>query len=91
MFLLKCTVILPLLFVWARPYDPEDTMLSSILPNGTFEAFYPRRAHGVENGASRASHGHGSFYSVRSPALVDVKNAPAYGYRFDGYRRFNFD
>jgi hypothetical protein len=24
-------------------------------------------------------------------ALIDIKNAAAYGYRFDGKRRFNFD
>jgi len=36
-------------------------------------------------------HGHGSFFKHRNPALVDTKNAAAYGYRFDGKRRFNFD
>lgn len=56
-----------------------------------FEAFYPREAYGVSNGASRSPHGHGSFYKYRNPALVDAKNSPAYGYRFDGKRRFNFD
>jgi len=45
----------------------------------------------VSNGASRSPHGHGSFYKYRNPALVDAKNSPAYGYRFDGKRRFNFD
>lgn len=73
-------------------YDPSDSAISTVLPlNGTFEAFYPKRAFGVDSGSSRASHGHGSFYKHRNPALVDIKNAPAYGFRFDGYRRFNFD
>lgn len=76
----------------AKPYDPNDPKLSEVLPpEGQFEAFYPRNAYGVENGASRAAHGHGTFYRHRNPALVDVKNAPAYGFRFDGVRRFNFD
>lgn len=83
------------LTIWSVPvesYDPGDQALSAIIPpNGTFEAFYPQKAFGVESGSSRASHGHGSFYKHRNPALVDVKNAPAYGFRFDGYRRFNFD
>lgn len=75
-----------------RPYDPEDGDLESVLPSdGTFEAFYPREAHGIPNGSSRPAHGHGSFYKYRNPALVDVKNAAAYGFRFDGKRRFNFD
>ncbi|CAH2034615.1 unnamed protein product, partial [Iphiclides podalirius] len=75
-----------------RPYDPEDEELKSVLPSsGNFEAFYPRQAHGVPNGSSRPAHGHGSFYKHRNPALVDVKNAAAYGFRFDGMRRFNFD
>jgi hypothetical protein len=64
--------------------------INSILA-AKFEAFYPREAYGVINGASRSSHGHGSFYSHRNPALIDVKNSPAYGYRFDGKRRFNYD
>lgn len=74
------------------PYDPEDGGLKDVLPSsGQFEAFYPREAHGVPNGSSRPAHGHGSFYKHRNPALVDVKNAAAYGFRFDGMRRFNFD
>lgn len=75
-----------------RPYDPEDDDLKNVLPSGSnFEAFYPREAHGIPNGSSRPAHGHGSFYKHRNPALVDVKNAAAYGFRFDGMRRFNFD
>ncbi|KAL0851972.1 hypothetical protein ABMA28_000249 [Loxostege sticticalis] len=74
------------------PYDPQDDGLTSVLPSdGKFEAFYQREAHGIPNGSSRPAHGHGSFYKHRNPALVDVKNAPAYGFRFDGKRRFNFD
>uniref|UniRef100_A0A1B6FJL3 Hemocyanin C-terminal domain-containing protein n=1 Tax=Cuerna arida TaxID=1464854 RepID=A0A1B6FJL3_9HEMI len=76
-----------------RPYDPDDPYLDSVLlgKDVDFEAFYPREAYGVENGSSRPSHGHASFYQHRNPALVDAKNSPAYGYRFDGGRRFNFD
>ncbi|XP_065204925.1 uncharacterized protein LOC135834876 [Planococcus citri] len=83
------------------PYDPDDTSLANLLPSQSqgegqgqgkqFEAFYPREAYGVKNGAARPSHGHGSYYKFRNPALVDAKNSPAYGYRFDGGRRFNFD
>ncbi|XP_026762666.1 uncharacterized protein LOC113521341 [Galleria mellonella] len=74
------------------PYDPEDDEIKSVLPStGKFEAFYPREAHGIPNGSSRPAHGHGSFYKHRNPALVDVKNSAAYGFRFDGMRRFNFD
>ncbi|GJQ79470.1 hypothetical protein Trydic_g16323 [Trypoxylus dichotomus] len=70
-------------------YDPNDTELDSVIPpKGTFEAFYLR---GEETGSSRAAHSHGSFYKHRNPALVDAKNAAAYGYRFDGYRRFNYN
>lgn len=75
------------------PYDPDDPLLDTVLPSKdvAFEAFYPREAYGVENGSTRPSHGHASFYQHRNPALVDAKNSPAYGYRFDGRRRFNFD
>lgn len=73
----------------ARPYDPNDVELSSVLPPaGTFEAFYPRDS---ETGSSRAAHSHGSFFKHRNPALVDAKNAAAYGFRFDGGRRFNYE
>ncbi|XP_044270233.1 uncharacterized protein LOC123014952 [Tribolium madens] len=72
-----------------KAYDPTDPEVSSVLPpKGTFEAFYPR---GEEGGSSRAAHSHGSFYKYRNPALVDAKNAAAYGFRFDGGRRFNYD
>ncbi|XP_052863558.1 uncharacterized protein LOC128270192 [Anopheles cruzii] len=73
-------------------YDPTDTQIANIVPpNGTFEAFYPREMYGVKNGNSRPAHAHGSFYAHRNPALVEVRNAAAYGFRFDGKRRFNFD
>lgn len=73
-------------------YDPSDESLKEILPaEDTFEPFYPREEKGMKNGASRASHHHGSFYSHRNPALVEVRNAAAFGFRFDGKRRFNFD
>jgi hypothetical protein len=76
----------------ALAYDPEDKQLSKVLvPEGDFEAFYPNKAYGVSGGDARPPHGHGSFYKHRNPALIDVKNAPAYGFRFDGKRRFNFD
>lgn len=76
----------------AAAYDPADGELQIVLPaRGQFEAFYPRRAHGAPDGSARAAHAHGSFYKHRNPALVDVKNAAAYGFRFDGMRRFNFD
>lgn len=73
-------------------YDPDDKLIEAVLPkDGSFEAFYPRETHGIPNSAARAPHGHGSFFKHRNPALIDTKNAAAYGYRFDGKRRFNFD
>lgn len=73
-------------------YDPTDKEIEAVLPkDGTFEAFYPREMHGIPNSAARAPHSHGSFFKYRNPALIDTKNAAAYGYRFDGKRRFNFD
>ncbi|KAJ8971911.1 hypothetical protein NQ314_000482 [Rhamnusium bicolor] len=83
------TAILFLGILLTSAYDPNDPELSSVLPpRGTFEAFYPR---GQETGSSRAAHSHGSFYKHRNPALVDAKNAAAYGFRFDGGRRFNYE
>ncbi|XP_058060643.1 uncharacterized protein LOC131211255 [Anopheles bellator] len=88
-------VLVLLLIAMAAPgrsYDPTDTQIANIVPqNGTFEAFYPREMYGVKNGNSRPAHAHGSFYAHRNPALVEVRNAAAYGFRFDGKRRFNFD
>lgn len=73
-------------------YDPDDKEIETVLPkDGTFEAFYPREMYGIPNGASRAPHSHGSFFKYRHPALIESKNSAAYGYRFDGKRRFNFD
>ncbi|XP_014239558.1 uncharacterized protein LOC106660983 [Cimex lectularius] len=85
--------LLCLVLVWAECYDPEDKLIDTVLPSKEtrFEAFYPRKAYGLPNGSSRPAHGHGTFYSHRNPALIDTANSPAYGYRFDGYRRFNFD
>ena len=84
--------VLLVTFVSCRPYDPEDEKLPSVLPpEGMFEAFYPREVDNVPNGSSRPAHGHGSFFQHRNPALVDAKNAAAYGFRFDGGRRFNYD
>ncbi|KAJ6644590.1 hypothetical protein Bhyg_09559 [Pseudolycoriella hygida] len=78
--------------MWCHPYDPTDKEILSVLPpEGSFEAFYPREMYGIPNGPARAPHAHGSFFKYRNPALIDTKNAAAYGYRFDGKRRFNFD
>lgn len=76
----------------AQPYDPDDKIIESVVPkDGIFEAFYPREMYGIQNGASRAPHSHGSFFKYRHPALVEARNSAAYGYRFDSKRRFNFD
>lgn len=70
-------------------YDPTDPEIKTVIPpKGVFEAFYPR---GEQLGSARAAHSHGSFYKHRNPALVDAKNAAAYGFRFDGKRRFNYE
>lgn len=72
-----------------KPYDPSDIEISSVLPpDGMFEAFY---SGNQETGSSRAAHSHASFFKHRNPALVEAKNAAAYGFRFDGKRRFNYD
>lgn len=85
-------VLLKLFILPSKAYDPNDKKIASVLPpEGMFEAFYPREMDGVPNSASRPAHAHGSFFKHRNPALVDTKNAAAYGYRFDGKRRFNFD
>lgn len=89
-----CCIMLCTLYqtTWSIPYDPTDKEILSVLPpEGSFEAFYPREMYGIPNGAARAPHAHGSFFKHRNPALIDTKNAAAYGYRFDGKRRFNFD
>ena len=70
-------------------YDPNDESLKDILlPEGQFEAFYLKED---ETNAARPAHLHGSFNKYRNPALVGVPNSAAYGFRFDGKRRFNFD
>lgn len=77
---------------FAMAYDPTDAKLSAVIPkDGMFEAFYPRKSNGIPNGPSRAAHAHGSFFNYRHPALIDTRNSAAYGFRFDGGRRFNFD
>lgn len=94
LFLVVLTIAINLrvLSAYPQPYDPEDKEIESIIPkDGTFEAFYPREMYGIPNGASRAPHSHGSFFKYRHPALIESKNSAAYGYRFDGKRRFNFD
>ena len=82
------------------PYDPKDNKLSQILlKNGKFESFYyNKNEDDLDNKTSktkpflvRPAHHHGTFYKYRNPALVQAKNAAAYGYRFDGGRRFNYD
>lgn len=77
-----CVVLLLALAVAVRAYDPTDEALKEILPaENEFEPFYPREENGMKNGAARAPHSHGSFFSHRNPALVDVKNAAAFGFR----------
>uniref|UniRef100_A0A6M2DZY2 Putative secreted protein n=1 Tax=Xenopsylla cheopis TaxID=163159 RepID=A0A6M2DZY2_XENCH len=89
---LKTKILFLSIFIFINTvlaYDPEDKKLETVLPaKGTFEAFYPK---GEPRGSARASHYHGSFFKYRNPALIGAKNAAAYGYRFDGGRRFNFD
>lgn len=73
-------------------YDPDDEMLKDILlPNGEFEAFYQKGPQSEEENAARPAHLHGSFNAHRNPALVNVPNSAAYGFRFDGKRRFSYD
>ncbi|XP_071631534.1 uncharacterized protein [Temnothorax longispinosus] len=72
-------------------YDPNDKSLKDILlPEGQFEAFYLKGMQEEEQNAVRPPHLHGSFHQYRNPALVDAPNSAAYGFRFDGKRRFNF-
>ncbi|CAG9863669.1 unnamed protein product [Phyllotreta striolata] len=75
-------VVASLLVLLSECYDPQDANLKTLLPSkGTFEAFYLKDE---ETGSSRAAHSHGTFYKHRNPALVNAKNAAAYGFRFDG-------
>ncbi|XP_052890465.1 uncharacterized protein LOC128298732 [Anopheles moucheti] len=91
-WLVLCLLIVLMSQRAAQGYDPTDKEIEHIVPpKGTFEAFYPREMYGVKNGNARPAHAHGSFYAHRNPALVEVRNAAAYGFRFDGKRRFNFD
>ncbi|XP_023289670.1 uncharacterized protein LOC105699029 [Orussus abietinus] len=73
-------------------YDPDDAILKDILlPKGEFEAFYLKGNQAEEQNAVRPPHLHGSFHQYRNPALVGAPNSAAYGFRFDGKRRFNYD
>ncbi|XP_054090540.1 uncharacterized protein LOC105214497 isoform X3 [Zeugodacus cucurbitae] len=79
-----CLLVVAVKTRFVVAYDPNDTKIASVIPpEGFFEAFYPREMDGVPNSASRPAHAHGSFFKHRNPALVDTKNAAAYGYRFD--------
>lgn len=82
-------LLLSLLCGFIGCYDPKDPKLEAIIPPaGTFEAFYP---NGPPAGSARAPHDHGTYFKHINPALVDAKNPAAYGYRFDGGRRFNYE
>ncbi|XP_011300160.1 uncharacterized protein [Fopius arisanus] len=73
-------------------YDPMDKSLKDILlPPGKFEAFYHKAPQSEEENAARPPHLHGSFHAYRNPALVGAPNSAAYGFRFDGKRRFNYE
>lgn len=92
MLLLVIVLVTIVKVTFCMPYDPTDKEIATVIPqDGTFEAFYPRETQGVPNGSARAPHSHGSFFKYRHPALTESKNSAAYGYRFDGKRRFNFD
>lgn len=79
------------LIIFTSAYDPDDKSLKDILlPEGQFEAFYLKGTQEEEQNAVRPPHLHGSFHQYRNPALVDAPNSAAYGFRFDGKRRFNF-
>lgn len=73
-------------------YDPNDKSLKDILlPEGQFEAFYLKGSQDQEQNAVRPPHLHGSFHQYKNPALVGAPNSAAYGFRFDGKRRFNYN
>ncbi|XP_076623396.1 uncharacterized protein LOC143342939 [Colletes latitarsis] len=73
-------------------YDPEDKSLKDILlPEGQFEAFYLKGSQEEQQNAVRPAHLHGSFHQYKNPALVGAPNSAAYGFRFDGKRRFNYN
>lgn len=76
----------------ALAYDPKDDSLKDILlPEGQFEAFYQKGSESEDQSAARPAHLHGSFNKYRNPGLVGAPNSAAYGFRFDGKRRFNYD
>ena len=52
-------------------YDPEDAKVMDVLPApGDFDPFY---SQSEAVGAARAPHDHGSFFSRRNAALVQVR------------------
>ncbi|XP_076169955.1 uncharacterized protein LOC143148008 [Ptiloglossa arizonensis] len=90
--LLMRTMFLINLMVYVLAYDPNDKSLKDILlPEGQFEAFYLKGPQEEEQNAVRPAHLHGSFHQYKNPALVGAPNSAAYGFRFDGKRRFNYD
>ncbi|XP_078042919.1 uncharacterized protein LOC144473166 [Augochlora pura] len=90
--LLLSTVMTTLLARTASAYDPGDKSLKDILlPEGQFEAFYLKGSQEEEQNAVRPAHLHGSFHQFRNPALINAPNSAAYGFRFDGKRRFNYE
>ncbi|CAK9797885.1 hypothetical protein ANTQUA_LOCUS1398 [Anthophora quadrimaculata] len=85
-------LLLVTLAVTSLAYDPNDKSLKDILlPEGQFEAFYLKGSQEEEQNAVRPPHLHGSFHQFKNPALVGAPNSAAYGFRFDGKRRFNYD
>lgn len=73
----------------ALAYDPKDESIKKILlPEGQFEAFYLKSNEG---NAARPPHLHGSYHKYKNPALIHAPNSAAYGFRFDGMRRFNYN
>ncbi|XP_053994339.1 uncharacterized protein LOC128894794 [Hylaeus anthracinus] len=90
--LLMRVMVLMCLMVHVLAYDPDDKSLKNILlPEGQFEAFYLKGSQEEEQNAVRPAHLHGSFHQYKNPALVGAPNSAAYGFRFDGKRRFNYD
>lgn len=88
----QCISLLIFLVTNGIAYDPNDKSLKDILlPEGQFEAFYLKGSQDQEQNAVRPPHLHGSFHQYKNPALVGAPNSAAYGFRFDGKRRFNYN
>lgn len=88
----QCISLLISLVTNGIAYDPNDKSLKDILlPEGQFEAFYLKGSQDQEQNAVRPPHLHGSFHQYKNPALVGAPNSAAYGFRFDGKRRFNYN